>query len=506
MTKIKNTYDLLIIGGGINGCGIAADAAMRGLSVCMVEQGDLASQTSSSSSKLIHGGLRYLEQLDFVMVKKALDERTTLMKIAPHLVRPLPFFIPYNKQMRPKWLIRLGLFIYDHLSKKNTLPKSSIHYRAHELEPLYFQPLKQDYQAGFTYYDAQTNDTRLTIANAQQAKLYGAHILPYHRLLSAEPTPENSWSATIGHLDKTIKTEAKVLINAAGPWVNQVNQMLGINEQLPINWIKGSHLVVKKLYNGDHAYLLQCDDKRIIFITPYYQYSMVGTTDIPVLDISKPAKIEQSEINYLLEVVNKYLNAEITENDIISTWSGIRPLIGTSEELAQKMSRDYQLHAIKKPAPLLSVYGGKITTYRQLAKQSLDKLKDYFPHMNECTTDTVYLPGGNIPSHQWESFYQAKQKQYNWVNKHLFQRYIRTYGSLIDVLLSNCEQQGDLGLHFGDDLYEREVSYLLKYEWASSMDDILRRIPDLAFTVKKDTQKRLKSYLESKLKHTLTNS
>ncbi len=500
MTELKDSYDLLIIGGGINGCGIAADAAMRGLNVCLVEQGDLASQTSSSSSKLIHGGLRYLEQLDFMMVKKALNERATLMKIAPHLVKPLPFFIPYNKQMRPKWFIRLGLFIYDHLSKKNTMPNCKVHYRNQESSSIYFQSLKDLYQVGFTYYDAQTNDTRLTIANAQQAKNYGAHILPYHRLVSAQPLPSHQWKANISHQNGTMQIQANVIINATGPWVNQVNKIIGGHEPLPINWIKGSHLIVKKLYEGDHAYLLQSDDKRIIFITPYYQYSMIGTTDIPVTDISKTPTIEQSEIDYLLNVVQHYLNYPITEKDIIGSWSGVRPLIGSSNELAQKMSRDFQLYLNKLPAPSLSVYGGKITTYRQLASQSLDKLKDYFPQMTSCFTNNVSLPGGSIPSHQWQSYCKSKQRQYHWLGELLFQRYISTYGNLIDVLLFNCEQLGDLGLNFGDNLYEREVTYLIKYEWAFTADDILRRISNLSLTASKDTIQKLQHYLAAKCK------
>lgn len=492
---MKDEYDVLIIGGGINGCGIAADAAMRGLSVCLVEQGDLASQTSSSSSKLIHGGLRYLEHFDFAMVKKALDERATLMEVAPHLVKPLPFFIPYHKQMRPKWLLRMGLFIYDHLSRKNILPNSKSHYRSQLSSSIYFQPLKENYQTGFTYFDAQTNDTRLTIANAQQAKNYGAHILTYHRFISAKPIQQGNWQAFIKHQDKSIDVQAKVIINAAGPWVNHVNQLLGINDPISINWIKGSHLVVKKLYKGDHAYLLQSDDKRIIFIKPYYQYSMIGTTDVPVDDITKPPQIDQSEIDYLLNLTQQYFKHPINESDIISTWSGIRPLIGHHTEKAYKMSRDYQVDLTNIPGPILSIYGGKITTYRQLAMQALDRLKDYFPHMGSSISNEVSLPGGNIPSHQWQSFYDTKQRQYHWISKTLFHRYITTYGNLIDVLLSNCEQVGDLGQNFGDDLYEREVAYLVEHEWSNFVEDVLRRLTDIGLMAKKDTITKLQNYL-----------
>lgn len=498
MSLTKNVYDVLIIGGGINGCGIAADAAMRGLSVCLIEQGDLASQTSSSSSKLIHGGLRYLEHFDFAMVKKALDERAILMKVAPHLVKPLRFFIPYHQQMRPKWLLRFGLFIYDHLSRKNTLPNSKSHNHNQPTSSIYFKPLKDIYQAGFTYYDAQTNDTRLTIANAQQAKNYGAHILPYHRFISAKPLPSGNWQACLEHKEKSSQVQAKVIINATGPWVNHVNELLGNKEIHSINWIKGSHLVVNKLYEGEHAYLLQSNDKRIIFITPYYQYSMIGTTDVPVNDISKPPSIEQTEIDYLLNLSQQYLKKPISKQDIISTWSGVRPLIGNHTEQAQKMSRDYQLDLTAQPGPILSVYGGKITTYRQLAEQALAKLKEYFPHMGSCITDEVSLPGGNVPSYQWQSFYQTKQRQYHWIGKSLFHRYITTYGSLIDVLLSNCEQIGDLGQHFGDDLYEQEIAYLIKYEWADSVADVLRRLTDLGFTIKKDTTTELQNYFATR--------
>lgn len=497
MSVIKDVYDVLIIGGGINGCGIAADAAMRGLNVCLVEQGDLASQTSSSSSKLIHGGLRYLELFDFGMVKKALDERAILIEVAPHLVKPLSFFIPHNKQMRPKWLLRFGLFIYDHLSGKNTLPNSKSHSRNQASSKIYFKPLKEIYQSGFTYFDAQTNDTRLTIANAQQAKNYGAHILPYHRLLSAKQTKQGLWDASIEHENQTFSFQAKVIINATGPWVNQVNQLLGVEKQLPINWIKGSHLVVKRLYQGDHAYLFQSDDKRIIFVTPYYHYSMIGTTDVAVDDISEPPAITQSEIDYLLNLTRQYFKQPLSEKDVISTWSGIRPLIGNQAEQAQKMSRDYQLELTKKPAPVLSVYGGKITTYRQLAEQAITRLKEYFPHMGSCITDKVSLPGGNIPGFQWLSFYQTKQRQYHWLGDDLFRRYISTYGNLIDKLLLNCEQIGDLGQHFGDKLYEREVNYLIKNEWANSVEDVLRRLTDIGLMANQETLTNLANYLQN---------
>ncbi|WP_367605572.1 glycerol-3-phosphate dehydrogenase [Legionella sp. W05-934-2] len=495
---MKTDYDVLIIGGGINGCGIAADAAMRGLSVCLVEAGDLASQTSSNSSKLIHGGLRYLEQFDFTMVKKALDERSVLMKVAPHLVKPLPFFIPYHQQMRPKWLIRLGLFLYDHLSRKNTLPNSQIHHRNNPLSINYFSPLADSYRSGFTYYDAQTNDARLTIANAQQAKNYGAHILPYHRFVSASPIKQSQWQASISHQNTLIQTCAKVIINATGPWVNLVNKQLGITDPLPINWIKGSHLVVKQLYEGNHAYLLQGTDKRIIFITPYFQYSMIGTTDVPVDDITKPPHIEPEEIHYLLDLAQQYFKRPIHESDVICTWSGIRPLIGDQHEQAQKMSRDYQLHLTKSPATVLSIYGGKITTYRQLSNQALEKIREYFPHMGSCITDEVSLPGGNIPSHQWQSFYQTKQRQYHWISATLFNRYITTYGNLIDRLLSNCEQIGDLGQHFGDDLYEREIAYLIEHEWATKTEDVLRRLTDIGLTAQTDTIMHLNDYFKGR--------
>ena len=312
-------FDLIIIGGGINGCGCAADAALRGLSVLLIEKDDLASKTSSSSSKLIHGGLRYLEYFDFKLVQKALNERQMLLKLAPHLVHPLPIVLPHDKNMRPAWLVRAGLFLYDNLSRINRLPKSR--YIKRLSNSPWFLPLVNHLNKGFLFYDCVTDDARLTISNALQAQEHGATIMTQTALIKAA-TQNHQWQLTLQSRDsKPYQVIGKAVINAAGPWVEPVNQILQIPLQHTMSLVKGSHIMVHKLYEGDHAYLLQHSDHRVVFVVPYHGHTMIGTTDVPFTGKLDDINIENSEIHYLFALIHRYFNKHLALSDIINTWS-----------------------------------------------------------------------------------------------------------------------------------------------------------------------------------------
>ena len=387
--------DLLIIGGGINGTGIAADAAGRGLSVMLCEQGDLASATSSASTKLIHGGLRYLEQFEFKLVHDALKEREILLKKAPHLIHPLAFILPYKKQLRPAWLLQIGLFFYDHLARRLTLPRSQ---KLNLRQSIEGKPLKKEYETGFRYYDCFCDDARLVIANAQAARDHGATIVTRTRCINTA-RHKDSWQVELEDLQNNTKitVSAKAVINATGPWVNQtLKTIFDLKPASEIQLVKGSHIVVPKLYDGDHAYILQASDQRVVFTIPFQQqFTLVGTTDVALHHDPTTAKITEEEITYLCQVVNDYFHSAIDPNKIIWSYAGVRPLYGLSSTTPSKISRDYHFEMIDHDhqTPLLSIYGGKITTFRTLAEHALEKLKPYFSNMKESWTATAVLPG-----------------------------------------------------------------------------------------------------------------
>lgn len=488
-------YDVTIIGGGINGCGCAADAALRGLSVALCEQGDIASQTSSKSSKLIHGGLRYLEHFEFSLVKKSLKERQTLLDIAPHLVRPLPFFIPYQSNMRPLWLLRAGLYLYDHLSTNNTLPRTKILHR--ESGHSEFEILHSTINKGMFYYDGMTNDARLTITNALQANAHGAHIHTYTTLMDAQVI-DGVWHLTLQRQNgQTLQLKSKTLINATGPWVQEVNERLHIPMTQSLALIKGSHLVVPALYQGEHAYLLQNNDQRIIFAIPYHGHTLVGTTDVPFSGSLDKVAIDEDEIHYLCAVINRFFKRPINKEQIITTWSGVRPLIASEGKSPSTLSRDYMLHQTHHPAPAVTVYGGKITTYRQLAEDAIDRLKPYFPHLKPSATALTKLPGAATPSLGYQDYLVEARRQYHWLDPQTLMRYLNTYGTLTDQVLDGCHQDSDLGSCFMPTLYQNEVDYLIQKEWATTSDDILWRRTTLGLNQDDTIQERLQTYLES---------
>jgi glycerol-3-phosphate dehydrogenase len=473
-------YDLLVIGGGINGTGIARDAAGRGLSVLLVEQDDLAAHTSSWSTKLIHGGLRYLEHYEFRLVGEALAEREVLLRIAPHLIEPLLFVLPHEPHLRPAWMIRAGLFLYDRLGGRMTLPKSfGVDLRA----SAYGAGLKPRFRRGFVYADARVDDARLVVANALDARARGAHIRVRTKLAGAQ-RDNGVWRATLasGGGARTDVT-ARALVNAAGPWVGEVLTDLArtpIDAQ--VRHVKGSHIVVPRVHGEAHAYILQNADNRIVFIIPYQErYSLIGTTDVPVRDFEHPA-ISEEETYYLLTLANTYLARPLASTDVVWTYSGVRPLYDDGTTDPSAVTRDYVLkldparNGAEGPrAPVLSIFGGKITTYRKLAEAALGDLARFFPAMGPAWTHAAPLPGGDLPQGDREAWLRELRSRYPSLAPSLVRALAHRHGTRAAMVLGDARTSADLGEDFGADLTEREIAYLRNEEWASTAEDVLWR-------------------------------
>lgn len=489
--------DVLVIGGGINGVGIATDAAGRGLSVILCEKDDLASHTSSASTKLIHGGLRYLEQIEFKLVHEALREREILLKRAPHLVHPLKFVLPYDAHYRPAWIIRLGLKFYDCLVRHSAFKRSQGMNLERETEG---KPLKSAFNRGFSYYDSRTDDARLVVTNAIEAKNKGAVILTRTECVSAQ-RDTHYWSVRLKD-QKTdqIKTiYAKAIVNAAGTFVSCVLQSV-FNQPLDsrIHLIKGSHIVIPKLYQGDWAYLLQNRDKRVVFAIPFQgEFTLIGTTDVPYKGDLDNVQITDDEIRYLIRVTHHYFKNPIQQSDIYWSYAGVRALYDSRKNEAQKITREYHLEIndLKGELPLISIFGGKLTTYRSLAETVLKQLNAYFPDMKKPWTSKAPLPGGDFEEKTFESFFENLTQQYAWVHKPLLYRYAENYGTQIHCILMGTKTLSNLGQHFGAGLYEREVVYLKEHEWAVTAEDILWRRSKLGLFLDECEVNQLKSEL-----------
>lgn len=494
---MEQIFDVAIIGGGINGCGCAADAALRGLSVVLFEQDDLASKTSSSSTKLIHGGLRYLEYYEFSLVKKAIKERQILLTVAPHLVHPQAFILPYQKHMRSSWVLRFGLFLYDHLSFNNRLPRSK---EVSRKKDAYFEPLKKELNQGYLFYDATTDDVRLTISNALQAKKHGAQIRPRERVIKTEAI-DNVWHLTIQpQTGISYQIKAKTIINATGPWVEITSKMMHKPADHKITLVKGSHIVVPKLYEGEYAYFLQNADNRIIFVIPYHGYSMIGTTEVPFNENMDKVHISQEEVDYLTTLVNSYFNKQINSEDIIYSWSGVRPLLASNEKTPSALSRDYYYEITDHPAPLITIFGGKITTYRQLAEEIIDQLKKINHQIPLSLTKNQPLPGATWNSKSLKEYSDFAKEKYSWLDDDLLNRYLLCYGTNTELFLNSCSDIHSLGKKFGKELYEVEINYLIENEWAYSVDDILIRRTKLGLAMNKQEKNDLNQYLTHKYK------
>ncbi len=485
---MTSDYDLLVIGGGINGTGIARDAAGRGLRVLLVERDDLAAHTSSASTKLIHGGLRYLEQYEFRLVRESLAERERLLTLAPHLIRPMRFVMPLAKGMRPAWLIRAGLFLYDRLGGTSRLPGS----KAVRLRGTPWGAGLKPIERGFVYSDGWVDDARLVVLNAIGAAEMGAEIRTRTAFLGATRGAD-CWRARLGDGSEVT---ALAIVNAAGPWVGQLLEGLpDAARERPPRLVKGSHIIVPRLFDGEHAYILQNDDRRIIFAIPYEEeFTLVGTTDKPFAGDPATASIDPDEVDYLCACINRYFERQTAPTDVVSSYSGVRPLYDDGNENASEVTRDYVLRLGMAQAPqLLSVFGGKITTYRRLAEQALEDLAPYLPPMGRQWTAHRPLPGGDLPG-TIEEFVVQVSRGWPSLGEHNADRLARAYGTRIERLFQDGVNVGD---ELGEGLLTAEVDYLVREEWARTSDDILRRRTKLGLHGGLALTARVEAYLAS---------
>jgi glycerol-3-phosphate dehydrogenase len=475
-------FDLAIVGGGVNGCAIARDAAGRGLTVLLVEQGDLASATSSASTKLIHGGLRYLEHGAFRLVREALIEREVLLRSAPHFIWPLRFVLPHRPGLRPAWLVRLGLFLYDHLGGREILPPCP------------------DLRRAFEYSDCWVEDARLTIMCARDAARRGAEVRPRTRCTAARRV-DGRWclwleDRTRGGIEEV---EARALVNATGPWAARfLEEAVGARPPARLRLVRGSHVVTRRLFPHDRAYIFQNDDRRICFAIPFEDdFTLIGTTDRDVEGDPAAARIDEAEIDYLLGAVNRWLRRPAERADIVWSYAGVRPLYDDGATAAQEATRDYvlQLEGGNERAPLLSVFGGKITTCRRLAEAALARLAPCFPGAGPPWTARAPLPGGDFPWDGFERLVSELRMRYPFLSPGLARRLARYHGTRASELLGDARRLEDLGEPFGAELYEREVDWMVREEWAATADDILWRRSKLGLRLDARARARFEAWL-----------
>jgi len=471
-------FDTCIVGGGINGAGIARDLAGRGARVLLCEKDDLAAHTSSSSTKLIHGGLRYLEYREFSLVRKALAEREVLLKSAPHIMWPLRFVMPHDPSMRAVWLIRIGLFLYDHLARREVLPASrTVDLRTHPAG----KPLKAAFTKGFVYSDGWVDDARLVVLNAVDAAARGATVLTRTRCIDARRSPTHWRVRLASAAGGEREIHARSLVNAAGPWAAQfLGEQVHQADHRSLRLVKGSHIVVPKLFDHDHAYIFQNPDKRIIFAIPYEtDFTLIGTTDVEQHGPIGEAHIDAAETAYLCEQASRYFERPVLPSHVVWSYSGVRPLLEDEAGDPSAVTRDYSLDLDTAEAPLLTVWGGKITTFRKLAEEAADLLGSTVPSTRGAWTHDAPLPGGDLsawigaperPDTDFARFVKAVAARYPQLPAPLLHRLARAYGSRIDLLLA-----GPLGAEVAPGLHEAELAYLHEHEWARSADDVLWR-------------------------------
>jgi glycerol-3-phosphate dehydrogenase len=495
--NIGRDFDLLVVGGGVNGAGVARDAAGRGLRVLLIEQAGLAHHTSSASSKLIHGGLRYLEYFELRLVREALKERERLLRIAPHLVSRARFILPHHAQQRPSWLLRAGLLAYDLLAPGSSLGRSrSIRLSSSPLGA----PLRSGISRGFSYGDCTVDDSRLVILNAKDAAERGAQIRIGHRLLSAA-RGDGKWQAQIEQVasGERYTVNARIIVNAAGPWVADVlHQRIGVRSGPDVRLVKGSHIVVPRLYAGDQAYVLQNPDRRIVFVIPYQgEYTLIGTTDVDWSEGPGRAAITPEETDYLCETVNRYFRQPITPQHVVWSYAGLRPLIDSPEAAASELTRDYalELDAPAGVAPVLSVFGGKITTYRPLAERVLARLASHLPRLAPPWTGNAPLPGGDFGPEGLRGYSESAWHRWPFLWPQELRRLVHAYGTRLDRVLEGVKNRSGLGQSFGGGLTQREADYLLREEWASSSEDMYWRHTKTGLGASAGDQQRLNAYL-----------
>lgn len=491
-------HDIFVIGGGINGCGIARDAAGRGYSVYLAEMSDLASGTSSYSTKLIHGGLRYLEHYEFRLVREALMEREVLWRNAPHIIWPMRFVLPYAKGLRPAWLIRLGLFLYDHIGGRKLLPATrTLDMRSDAAG----KPLKPMFARAFEYSDGWVNDARLVVLNARDAADRGAVIRTRAKVTSAR-RDNGHWNIRVEDLRSGAVEEvkARLIVNAAGPWIDHVlTETVGQNNVHNVRLVQGSHIVVTKKFDDPRAYFFQNKDGRIIFAIPYEEdFTLIGTTDQDYDGDPRQAKISQAEINYLCDAASEYFAEPVRPEHIVWTYSGVRPLYDDGASKAQEATRDYVLKAdgAEGRAPIVNIFGGKITTYRRLAESMLEIIEKHLGKKGKSWTATAALPGGEFEATAFDAEVTKLKAAYPFLDMRLVRRLTRLYGTRARVLLGLARSEADLGRNFGADLYEAEVRYLVANEWAVSGEDVLWRRTKRGLKLSKEQAASLDEFLQ----------
>ncbi|WP_196240199.1 glycerol-3-phosphate dehydrogenase [Alsobacter soli] len=497
MGATGDIFDLAIIGGGVNGAGIARDAAGRGASVVLFEQNDLASATSSASTKLIHGGLRYLEYYEFRLVREALAEREVVWGMAPHIVWPLRFVLPHHAGLRPSWMLRLGLFLYDHLGGRRLLPATrSLDLRRDQAGA----PLKAAFARGFEYSDCWVEDARLVVLNARDAAERGAAIRTRTKVVSAAREGELWKVETLSASGERQVIRARALVNAAGPWVAQVaNATLGGQSPASVRLVQGSHIVVPRIFDGPQCYIFQNADNRIVFAIPYEQdFTLIGTTDRDFKGDPSAVAASEEEIQYLCAAAGEYFKAPIRREDVVWTYSGVRPLYDDGATKAQEATRDYvlKLDAPEGAAPILSVFGGKITTFRRLAEAALAKLAPHLPTLDKPSwTGGTPLPGGDFDRLGFDSLVDNLRRRYPWIAAEHARRLARAYGTRAERILAGARSLAELGETFGADLTAREVEYLMDQEWAVEPADILWRRSKLGLRLDASQQAALAAFM-----------
>ena len=513
-TDKQTDFDIVVVGGGVNGAGVARDAAGRGLKVLLCEKDDLAAHTSSASTKLIHGGLRYLEYYDFKLVRHALIEREILLRAAPHIIWPLRFILPHHQSLRPRWLIRAGLFLYDHLGGRKLLPASNgVDLKTHPAG----KALKPEFSAGFEYSDCWVQDSRLVVLNAMDARAHGCDVRTRTEVMDLVRHADH-WQVDLKDnlTGDTQSVRARAIVNASGPWVDRT---LHLDESKQakhsVRLVKGSHIVVPKLFSHPYTYIFQNADNRIIFAVPYEEeYTLLGTTDKELSGDPQSISIDDEEIRYICSSASEYFNVPVKPEQVVWSYSGVRPLYDDKADSASKVTRDYKLHLDKSAdnsadsdnadtAPILSVYGGKITTFRKLAEEVVDMLSPvlrFNPETNKSGwTERAPLPGGDIAGADYDGFLRQVEKRFSWLDSKLVRDYARNYGTCIDKLLHECSAESDLGRHFGGLLYQVEVDHLIKHEFAITAEDVVWRRSKKGLQLTESQIEELEKYLKERV-------
>lgn len=499
--EANNHYDLCVIGGGINGAAIARDAAGRGLSVLLVEGDDLGSGTSSSSTKLVHGGLRYLEHREFGLVREALKEREILLKIAPHITRKMDFVLPVDRDVRPLWLLRLGLFLYDRMGGKDSFPPSRL---ISLLVDHYGLPLRENFKKGFVYSDGWVDDSRLVVLNAVDAHEKGAKIHT-RTICTALEAKSDCWEISLHDRIKgsSYKAISSMVVNATGPWVGRFLDGVGLSDNdhdLPrVRLVKGSHILLPRQYEGEQVYILQQPDKRVVFTIPYEQdYTLVGTTEVEYDGDPGEVIISEDEISYLCEAYNRAFKKPVLPEDVVFTYSGVRPLLCDKNKNTSANTRSHLIYHHKRYAPpMLSLFGGKLTTYRLVAEEAVDKLLQLTGKQMAGWTSSSPLPGGDFPEGDFAAYYSSQKEKYPWLPEDILYHYVEAYGSRMDLFLEGKESLEEMGCNYGEDIYEAEITYLINHEFAKTDEDILWRRSKLGLHISDETAQNIAGAVRS---------